>query len=163
VPEPRIPGPRIVVIGMGNPHRGDDGAGRAVARRLHGRLADGAEVFEHDGEATALMALLEGADRAIVIDACRSGAPPGTVRRLDAGAAPLPRDRFSLSTHGLGLAAAIELGRVLGQLPPSCIVYAIEVGTVAAGAEPSAPVAAAIGTVCERVLAEVAEAGRPHA
>jgi hydrogenase maturation protease len=148
--------PRSVVIGIGNPERGDDAAGRLVARRLRGKLPADVAIAEHDGESTALLALLDGADTAILIDACVSGAPAGTVRRFDASASPLPEAKFSVSTHGLGLAEAIELARALRALPRRCIVYTIEGRAFDPGAPLSPAVAAAVGETSERVRAEFA-------
>jgi hydrogenase maturation protease len=146
---------RCRVIGIGNPDRGDDAAGRAVARRLRGLLPPSVDIVEQDGEASTLLACLENAATAYVIDACASGAPAGTVRRFDVRAAPLPPDAFTLSTHDLGLAAAIELARALGQLPPRCFVFAIEAGRFAPGGPLSPPVAAAIAKVTDLVCAEI--------
>jgi hydrogenase maturation protease len=116
----------------------------------------GVTVAEHGGESAALLSLLEGVEDAVLVDACVSGAAPGTVRRFDVSAAPLPEARFSLSTHGLGLAEAMELARALGQLPPRCIVYAIEGRTFELGAPLSPEVAAAVGAASDRIAAEIA-------
>jgi len=148
-------GRRSVVIGIGNPDRGDDAVGRTVARWLHGKLPPEVDVFEHDGEPASLLARLETAAAAYLIDACTSGAEIGTVRRFDASAAPLPHEAFSVSTHGLGLVEAIELARALGLLPDRCVVYAIEGGSFAPGAPLSPPVAAAIADIGDRVRREV--------
>lgn len=147
--------PRRIVIGIGNPDRGDDAAGREVARLLRGTLPDGVEVVEHNGEATALLARLDGIAAAFLVDACASGAPAGTVRRFDVVAAPLPLDAFGLSTHGLGLSEAIELARTLGRLPSRCIVYAIEGECFEIGAALSPPVGAAAADLARRVAAEI--------
>jgi hydrogenase maturation protease len=90
------------------------------------------------------------------VDASASGAAAGTVRRLDARAGPLPAASFALSSHGLGLAAAIELARALGQLPPRCIVYAIEGASFAAGAPLTPAVAEAAAEVTRRIAGEIA-------
>ncbi len=150
--------PRVLVIGIGNPDRGDDAAGRAAARLLKDKLPAWVEVMEHDGESTSLLALLASADRAIMVDACVSGAPEGSVRRFDVSAAPLPETGFSVSTHGLGLGEAVELARALGQLPPRAIVYAIEARSFEAGDPLSPAVAAAVGDV-ERTNLRRARAG----
>lgn len=147
---------RRIVLGIGNPDRGDDAAGRRVARLLRRMLPDDVEVAEQDGEATALLARLDGAAAAYLVDACASGAPAGTVRRFDAGAAPLPQAAFGVSTHGFGLAEAVELARSLGQLPKRCIVYAIEGQSFELGAPLSPPVSAVIADVVRRVEAEIA-------
>ena len=117
---------RQIVLGIGNVERGDDAAGRTVVRLLQGRLPDDVEIAELEGEAMELLARFEGVDAAFLVDACWSGAPAGTIRRLDVNVTPLQQGIFSLSTHGFGLAEAMELARVLTQLPPYCVVYAIE-------------------------------------
>jgi hydrogenase maturation protease len=147
-----------IVVGIGNPDRGDDAAGRLAARLLSGKLPSGIEVIEHNGEATSLLACLESADAAYLIDACASGAPPGALRRFDVAAAPLPQEAFSWSSHGLGLAEAIELGRALDQLPSRCIVYAIEADSFAPGARLSAAVEAGVAAAVDHVREELCSA-----
>ena len=146
---------RRIVLGVGNPDRGDDAAGRKVAWLLRWMLPDDVEVTEHDGEATDLLARLEGVAAAFLIDACASDASAGTVSRFDVGVRPLPQRAFTVSTHGFGLAEAIELARALDRLPPCCVVYTIEGGSFEAGAPLSEPVAAAVADVARRLLAEI--------
>jgi hydrogenase maturation protease len=149
---------RVVVIGVGNPDRGDDGVGRLAAQVLRARLPPAVAVLDHAGEAAQILAWLGEADTAFCIDAACSGAAPGTVRRLDAAAAPLPASILAVSTHGMGLGEAIELARALGQLPQRCVVYAIEGRSFAAGAPLSPEVERAAGEVAARIAAELAEA-----
>jgi hydrogenase maturation protease len=145
------------LIGVGNPDRGDDAAGRAVARRLVGALPKDVEIVEVDGEATSIMECFQNADAAIVVDACASGASAGTVQRFDAAAGPLPDHTFGVSTHGFGLASAIELARTLGDLPAYCVVYAIEGQSYEMGAPLSPPVAAAVDDLATRLRTEFAQ------
>jgi hydrogenase maturation protease len=140
-PEP----PPRVVIGVGNAARGDDAAGLIAARRLGG--------LEHEGDPVALLDVWRGAELAVVIDAVSSGAEPGTVHRFDATAEPLPAHlRGSSSTHALGLAEAIELGRALGRLPARLIVYGIEGERFEAGTELTPAVAAAVEAVAREAV-----------
>ncbi|MCB1484954.1 MAG: hydrogenase maturation protease [Hyphomicrobiaceae bacterium] len=125
---------RPLVIGAGNLFAGDDAAGRLVAHLLADK-AVGFDVAETTGNAAELIKLLEGVARIIIVDACRSGAAPGTLHRFDAAEGPLPAYMSTVSSHGLGVAAAIELARVLGYLPADCIVYAIEGSCFEPGAE----------------------------
>jgi hydrogenase maturation protease len=125
--------PPLIVIGVGNAWRGDDGAGLAVTRRLRELSPAGVEVREIEGDATALMDIWAGADRVVVVDAAQSGAPPGTVRHFDVLAAALPARLLRSSTHALGVPDAIELARALGRLPATIDVYAIEGANFAAG------------------------------
>lgn len=152
---------RRILLGIGNPERGDDAAGRVVVRLLRGTLPDEIELVEQDGEATALLACLEGAAAAFVVDACASGAPAGTVQRFEVEKGPLPQAAFGLSTHGFGLAEAIELARALGQLPPCCVVYAIEGSSFEAGAPLSPSVALAVDAVAERLRTEIGASSEP--
>lgn len=147
-------GRRVVALCIGNPQRGDDAAGRAIAGALRASL-DGAEIFEEEGEATRVLARLEGADAAFIVDACASGQAPGAIRRFDIGASPLPRTAFGATTHGFGLAEALELARALGALPPRCVVYAIEGATFDIGAPLSPAVATAVEVVAARLRAEI--------
>jgi hydrogenase maturation protease len=148
----------VVVIGVGNPVGGDDGAGIEVARRVRGRADPEFEVLELDGEPGRLIDAWEGAACAIVVDAAASGSPPGTVRRIDAVAAPLPAGLRASSTHALGVAEAVELARALGRLPASLVVYGIEGERFAAGERLSAAVEDAIDDVVDLVLADGAGA-----
>jgi len=146
---------RQIVIGMGNPMRHDDGVGPTVARRLSPLVAGRAEVVVLDGEASRLLDAWEGAELAVVVDAVRSGAAPGTVGRVEVGVDPLPHESPA-STHGLGLAEAIELGRSLGRLPGQVIVFGVEAVDTEAGAGLSPAVEAAIDDVVDQVLVELA-------
>jgi len=147
----------VLIIGLGNPDRGDDAAGRAVAARLKARVPSDMRVIESGGEATALLALFGEMDEVILVDAAMSGAAPGTVERFEAHEAPLPAARFGVSTHGFGLAEAIELARALGQLPRRCVVYAIEGRSFALGDPLSPNVETAVDAVVARILDAVYE------
>jgi hydrogenase maturation protease len=142
-------------VGMGNPLRGDDIAGLLVARSLRERGADGVEVRELEGEPVDLIEAWEGAGLVLVADAVASGAEPGEVHRIDAGAEPLPVTLAGPSTHALGLAEAVELGRALERLPERLVVYGIEGARFEAGAEPSAAVLGAVERVADAALEEL--------
>lgn len=116
---------RPLVIGIGNPHAGDDAVGLLVAQALRRAGYDGG-VVENPGIAADLISLFEGHDHVILIDACRSDAAPGTIHQFDANDAPLPPFLTPVSSHGYGVGEAVELARVLGLLPAICMVWAIE-------------------------------------
>jgi hydrogenase maturation protease len=138
-----------LVLGLGNPFRRDDGAGAEVARRLAGRLPAGARVLTLHGETAEIVEALRGASSAVLIDATAAGGPPGTVRCFDATAGPLPAGLSNVSSHGLGLPAALELLRILGGLPETVLVYGIEGKDFAPGEGLSPEVEAAVGRVVE--------------
>jgi len=149
---PRLP----LVIGLGNPDRGDDGSGLEVARALRGRLAGKARIEECGSEGIALLELWRDADRVLVVDAVVSGGVPGTVHRFEAGDGFSPGFRTATSTHGLSLAEAVALARGLGCLPRQLIVYGIEVRQVEVGAGLSPPVVRGVQEATDRIVAELA-------
>ncbi len=117
----------ILIIGIGNIFRGDDGAGLAAARLIRELQLPGVAVLELDGDPSTLLDRWQGAQRVVVIDAVASQSSPGRIFRFAAQAAPLPRRLFACcSCHSFGLAEQIEIARSLQQLPPSLTVYGIE-------------------------------------
>ncbi|MBI2928176.1 MAG: hydrogenase maturation protease [Verrucomicrobia bacterium] len=142
-----------LIIGIGNRYRRDDGVGIVVARRLAPERLDGIRVIERSGEGAALLEAWQGAERVIVVDAVQSGAPPGTIHRLDARAQPMPTRFFHYSTHAFSLAEAIELARALDQLPRRLLVYGVEGADFTAGEGLSPEVAAAVDEVVHRLRA----------
>jgi len=147
--------PRTIVIGVGNDYRSDDAAGLLVARHLRDQSLESVEIHEQSGEGTALLETLKSADRVILIDAVSSGSQPGEIFRFEADREPLPAKFFRYSTHAFSVAEAIELGRVLGQLPKNFIIYGIEGKRFDAGTEISLEVEKAITNVIERILREI--------
>ena len=116
----------VLLIGVGNADRCDDGVGLVVARSLAAKNLPNVTVIESRGEGLSLPDTWEGADSVILVDAVDSGAEPGTVHRLEAGRAPLPARMFRSSTHNFGIAEAIEMARQLGRLPRRLTVIGIE-------------------------------------
>ncbi len=143
------------MIGVGDPERGDDGAGIRAARLVRARLGARVRVAECAGGAAELLEAWDGAARVIVVDATLSGAEPGTVCRLDAARGPLPAGLVAGSTHGLGVAEAVELARVLGRLPRALVVYGVEGRSFGPGAARSPGVEAGIRAAARAIVEEV--------
>lgn len=147
--------PGILLIGIGNEYRSDDGVGIAIARRLRGTLPAGVTVLEESGEGAALIEAWQGATSVMLVDAVRSGAPPGTIHRLDASAAPLPARFFHYSIHAFSAAEAVELARSLGQLPQRVIFYGVEAENFELGVGLSPAVEQAVEGIIERAREEL--------
>jgi hydrogenase maturation protease len=141
----------VLVIGFGNPDRGDDAAGPLVARLLAGRIA--ARVLERHGDALALLDAWDGAPALVLVDAAAPMDAPGRLHRFDIAAQDLPRDLAFGSTHAFGLPEAVALARRLGRLPAHAVVYAIEGACFDAGAPVSPAVAAAVEAVAAHIAA----------
>nr|WP_081612115.1 MULTISPECIES: hydrogenase maturation protease [unclassified Thioalkalivibrio] len=143
-----------MVIGIGNPWRGDDGIGHAVVAALAG--TPGLTTATCSGEPAELMELWQGHDPVILVDAIVTGASPGTLHRLDARE-PLPRGA-RYSSHGIGLAEAVELARSLGELPATLIVHGIEPACLEDGADLSREIRDSLARVVTRITGDLAEA-----
>jgi hydrogenase maturation protease len=145
----------ILVIGVGNEFRGDDAVGIWVARQLAQSAPPRVAVIEQRGEGADLMDAWQGAEMVLLIDAASSGAKPGTIHRFAAHQAPLPAELFSFSSHAFGVAEAVEMARLLGELPPQMLVYTIEGETFDPGASLSPAVAQAVEDIIPRLLREI--------
>jgi hydrogenase maturation protease len=147
------------VIGIGSP-RGDDRVGWCVADALarQPRAAD-ARILKLDRPGAALLDALAGRRRVVIVDAAATGAAPGTLYRVSLpDLAEIPA---AASSHGFGLAQALELGRGLGVLPPELYLYLVGIDprrTVGIGQALSPAVAAAVGrltaAICRRLVAD---------
>ena len=149
--------PHTLVIGVGNAYRRDDAVGLIVAQHLKQQSVKGLSVLEESSSGAALIELWKEADSVILIDAVQSGMEPGTIHRLDARTQLLSSRFFRCSTHGLGIAEAIELARTLNQLPEQCVVYGIEGRSFAIGVGLSPEVERAAEQVVTRVLLDLRE------
>jgi len=149
---------RTLVVGLGNPVLRDDSVGWHVARRLRPLLADreGIEVEECCRGGLDLMERLVGYDRAIIVDAITTGAPPGTIHRTTPAAIPT---RNSASSHDVTLPAALELGRRAGaELPAddAILLVGVEAADTATFSEQCTPaVQNAVPEAVELVAAEL--------
>ncbi|GIU99443.1 MAG: membrane protein [Actinomycetota bacterium] len=117
---------RTLVLGLGNELASDDGVGILAARALRGGLAGRADVVESAASGLALLDVLAGYDRAILLDAVRTGRrPPGTVVELgldEIGPVLAP------STHQAGLPELAVIAERLGLVfPRRTVVLAMEV------------------------------------
>jgi hydrogenase maturation protease len=140
-----------VVIGLGNPSRRDDGVGWVVAEAVGRRLGDRLHVRLGDGEPARLLDAWGGARLAVVIDAMRSGAEPGSIRVFEPAEGSAPAPVPALSSHAAGIAYALALGRTLEHLPGKLVVVGIEAGDTDVGEGLSPRVAAAVGSTVDLV------------
>jgi hydrogenase maturation protease len=137
---------RTRIIGIGQPAAGDDNAGIAVVRVLREQpVPAGIDIHEITDPAR-LVELLDGIQKAILIDAIISNNIPGSITCLtpeDLAAQPVT----PLSSHGMSVADAIGLAHTLAPETAGCDIHIIGI-TI----EPptryshtmSAPVAAAV-------------------
>lgn len=147
------------VLCFGNLLHGDDGLGPALAERLLATgLPPGTRVYDVGTRGLDALPLFEGCDRLTLVDA-EAPAPgavprPGRIRQVPpeallAGPVAGP--------HGAGLALLLRAAATLGPLPPLRL-FTVEAGVVAPfrpGLSPA--VAASLGPLAARVLADPAD------
>jgi len=134
-----------ILIGIGNPNRGDDAAGWEVADRVSGW-----EIIRSMAGSIELIDRWGPDDEVVIVDAMRSGRSPGDIARFDVRKRPLPSGHFT-SSHAFGPCELGELSRALGHLPASFTVIGIEVGSTECGEAMSPPVASAVNQVAEEL------------
>jgi hydrogenase maturation protease len=140
---------RLLVAGVGNVLRGDDGFGPAVTELL-GHLPDGVDVIETGiGGIALLQEIMAGCDGLVLIDAVDRGAPPGTVFVL------VPDVRDAVHVPDIHLAnpdRVLSMAKTIGVLPDRVVIVGcqpLEVDELGEGL--SAPVQRALATAVRRI------------
>lgn len=154
---------KTIVLGLGNDLLADDAVGILAAKRLEHVLDKRADVTVSNLTGLALMEVLDGYERAIVIDAVQTGnVEPGTI--LELTAADLSRV-ISPSPHYAGIPEMLALAQLLEmKFPQDIRIYAIEVqDAYTVGGGVSRPVRAALDELTERICRTVADWEVQHA
>jgi len=155
-------GAATLVVGVGNPDRGDDAAGPVVAARVAALGLPGMDVVEQTDPVGLLTLLDRAADRdldhdvVVVVDAVAPAGRPGRihVHRLDqAGVAP--GSGGTSGSHGLDVADVVALARALGRCPQTVVLVGVEGECFEAGRPLSGPVSAALPAAVEATVAAV--------
>jgi hydrogenase maturation protease len=143
---------RPLIVCCGNADRGDDALGPACADRLE---AAGIPVRCLSADAFSLLDLIRGKSHVILVDAVVTGqAPPGAIHRWEAPPPGIVRQGPGASTHGFGLAEALQLAARLNALPGRLSVFGVEAAAFEWG-EPLTPaVEAALPALVQSVMEE---------
>ena len=152
---------KTIVVGLGNPILTDDGVGVKVAYEVQARLGnllpDNLTITEASVGGLRLMELLEGYDRAIIIDAIqtKNNHPIGSIiiMNLD-DLREISPTQHSASAHDTSLVTALDAGQEMGmKLPENITIFAVEVENILEfNEQPTPAVAKAIPEVTEMVL-----------
>jgi hydrogenase maturation protease len=99
-----------LIVCIGNDLAADDGVGHAVYHALEKvELPEGTRLKLLGVGGIDLLAVTEGEDNLVVVDAVQFGAAPGTLHVLDWEQLPCGEPR-PVSGHGIGIREAIEIG-----------------------------------------------------
>lgn len=146
------PVPGVVVAGIGNELRGDDGVGAAVVHALRSR--GGPSVASAVlSEPVDLLELWDDRTRtAVIVDATRGSGPPGAVTVTDLGAEAATGGADWANTHVVGLGGVVRLARALGRCPEQVVLVGVEGADFGVGAPLSPAVIEVVPQVADRVL-----------
>lgn len=152
---------RILIAGVGNVLRGDDGFGVEVAQALTRSctLPDGVSVFEAGIAGIPLVQeLMSGYDALIIADAVDRSGAPGTVYVIEPDIAdPSLLDPAALHSsladaHYTEPSKVLVLAKALGVLPPEVFIIGCQPGGYdELGAELSAPVKDAVRVAVRQI------------
>lgn len=147
---------RILIIGIGNILKGDDGLGVRVAEILSQReLPAGVVVEEVGTPGLDLINRFEGWQKVILVDAVKMGAQPGTWKRFSPQDVRLIAIGNVLSLHEPDLASVLELAQAMNMLPDEIVIYGVEPQNLTFMAPLSSPVEAIMNTIAEQILSEI--------
>ncbi len=107
---------RLIVAGLGNRARGDDGIGVHLVESMRYTLPPGVEgvVWEGADAYTLAQELIERERPVLFVDCAQIGGAPGTSRWWAEATANMVLSAEGNSTHGLTLGDGIDLARGLG-------------------------------------------------
>lgn len=151
---------KVLVLGLGNPFRGDDGLGAAVIAVIKEKEPP-ANVVVLDGGTPGLETILiwEGYKRVIIVDAAEMGLDPGQWKRFVAKEVILPLDEGSMrgTLHNAGLADALALADALGMLPQELVFYCVQPAFTGWSPDLTPQVTSSIPSLCAAISNEIEE------
>ena len=143
----------ILVLGLGNPLLGDDGAGLVVLGQLEKVVGPQEEVEFIDGgtQGVYLLPYLENKEKLLILDAVDFGERPGEVGTFDPMCIPLgvgPK----LSPHQAGFEEVLGLLELLGYVPKEAVLLGIQPKSLKLGDPLSEEVRLGLRKVLEKAV-----------
>jgi len=152
----------ILILGVGSILMMDEGVGVRAIEELRKRYVfpDGVELLDGGTSGIELLQYIEKRDLLIIIDAIKSGHPPGTVLRIEGKDVPA-RFRIRLSPHQLGISDLLAAATISDALPKKMVLFGIEPEKIELGLGFSDPVKAGFDRLLTTVVDELRSQGCP--
>lgn len=116
------------ILCFGNPLHGDDGFGPAVYQRLAALpLPDDLRLVDAGTPGLAALALFQGCDEVIIVDALAASGEPG---RLSQPSPETIAAEAALPGHGIGVGYLLQAVAALAESVPRIRILAVEVSAV---------------------------------
>ena len=146
---------KTLILGLGNELLADDGIGITAARALSEELDGIADVVECNLHGVALLDVILGYEKLIIIDAIKTGnVPPGTIIELrpsDLSPVLAPSPHYAGLPELSALADRLQLG-----FPQDIMIFAVEIADHRTIGRPlSLPVANALPGLVRRIMTQV--------
>lgn len=145
---------RVLVLGVGNILRGDDGVGVHAIRELRERcLPPDVEIVDGGTVGFELLPWFAGRERVVLVDAIRAEGEPGTIYRVPAAeiASTLP---FPASAHGSDIGPLLQAALALRLPAEISVIGVVPSADHSIGLALSPPVRARLDRVVDVVLEE---------
>ena len=149
-----------LVLGIGNLLMTDDGVGVRLVQQLADgyRFPEVVRVLDGGTLGLDLLPQLEGVERLLVVDAVETGEQAGSLVRLSGDEIPLAL-ATKVSPHQMGLKDLLTVADLQGNAPAEMVLWGVQPESVEMDMQLSAPVAAALPLLQERVLQELNDWG----
>lgn len=146
---------KIVVIGLGNVFMRDDGIGIHVATELRRHnLGRDVLVYDYQEMDLSLLEYFQGASKVVVVDALKSGKPPGTVSKYLIATRQGPLLQLP-NLHGLQLFDLFDLANQAGLLSSPVVIVGVEPKDCSLGEEMSEELVTALPRAVGEVIKEL--------
>jgi hydrogenase maturation protease len=118
--------PSLIIIGVGNLYRSDDGIGIRLIQELQKTmLPPHVDLLDGGTDGLSLLNYMEGYKEALILDAVNMGKSTGDSIFLTEKEMKLKSFQSSLSTHGFGVAEVLTLAKTINT-PCSITVFGIQ-------------------------------------
>jgi hydrogenase maturation protease len=150
----------VLILGIGNLLLQDEGVGVHVIKELQRRFDFPAQVELLDG-GTAGMELVEALldrEQVMIIDAIRTGDPPGTLVELEGDQVPVFLQNH-LTPHQLGLTDVLATLTIAGRKPERLLLFGIVPEAMELSLSLSDRIEQRIDPLIERLVAKLGQLG----
>lgn len=141
----------VLLVGFGNPWRGDDALGPRFVEEAQKRFSDAADCLLIEAEATTLLDRAEKYQTVILVDAVEGELPPGELVLLDLLSESLPKKLRGVSSHTLDVLEVASLMKTLGRAPACLLLFGAQGKQYAPGTGLSIEVEHALTAILEEV------------
>jgi hydrogenase maturation protease len=145
-----------LILGLGNPLRGDDGIGPCLVEALtHHNLPEGVTALDGGTGGWDLLRLLERWERVVIVDAADVGREPGEYVRFKPDDVHLTGTSDPLSLHHAGLSEVLALADALALDLPEMVIFGVQPAEIGWREGLSPAVASILSALVDAVLEEV--------